>query len=419
MKKLVNLLIIIFVLLFISLTDIKIQNDCHTVSASSTLYKKIKLNSGYKFNLFHDKYVRDLAGSKKVKIYFNQSNVSSTRLKSSIKSVIKTFNSNRGSKKLITLYYSKPSGKYYIVNIYQSSNNYLCDSAGWSYACANQSTIYVNKKTAVASANLQKRIIFHEMLHVFGLDHTTSSTKGTSLTPAVQDGHRKFSIKNYPKDIEAWKILNKPYRIKTAKKGKTVEKRKYFLNNYLYRYSNKYKKKYKKIIYYYAYNKRIRVYIKYNSKGRVSYKKEYYSNGRLNKYKVYRSNKKLKYIKIYHTNGKLKGYNKYNTKGKVTSMREYNTKAQIYKQTLYHSNNKLKKINYYFSNGKTSVYSNYNTSGKITSKYTYRSNYKLEYKYIYYSSGKTKEKYYYSNTGRIYQIDYYDINGNYLYSEYY
>lgn len=95
MKKLIKTTFIILASIIILNYIDQDNNTLQTKTINATTgqkYKVIKLKSGYKFKLFHDAYVSQLASGKSVQIYFNLSKVSSTRLKSSIKSVIKTYN---------------------------------------------------------------------------------------------------------------------------------------------------------------------------------------------------------------------------------------------------------------------------------------------------------------------------------------
>lgn len=238
----------------------------------------------------------------------------------------------------IKLFYVKPKSKSYTVNVTQGKDNYLCDNSGWAYACANASVLYINKKTVNVSSNLQKRIIFHEFLHVFGLDHVKSSARGTSLTPAVNDGHKKFSINNYPRDLEAWRMLNRPFTTKKYKKGKKITRRTFIFNYYPYKRVITYKKKYQSILYYHPFNSKTRLYYKYDKKGRIFERKEYYTNGRTRKYyKKYYINKKMReYIyatsngkrvlkRDYHSNGKTKQYINYYTNGKYERVNKFDT----------------------------------------------------------------------------------------------
>lgn len=409
MKKLIRTSLIMIIVV-ITLNIVGLENK-NIQASTSQRYKIVRLKSGYKFKLFHDAYIKDLAANKKVKIYFSLGKVSSSRLRSSVKSIIKTYNSKRVKPGKISLYYVKPKGKVYTVRVIQGTNNYLCDDSGWSYACANASVVYVNKKTVHVSSNLQKRILFHEFLHVFGFDHVKSNTKGSSLTPAVNDGYRKFSINNYARDLEAWRILNKPFSTRISKKGKKITKKTLIFNYYPYKKFVIYKKKYQTKTYYHPYNSKLRWYYKYSKKGRIFEKKEYFPNGKTRKsYRKYYSNKKLReYItytskgkrifrKNYYSNGKLSQYIKHYSNGKYEKINKCDSRGRITTGNLYYSNGVLKRAIKYYSNGKVNEFRDYGINKKLL---------RHQYNYL---NGKIKMVYTYSVNGILEKITKYFAN---------
>ncbi|MDL2211980.1 hypothetical protein LJB88_03800 [Erysipelotrichaceae bacterium OttesenSCG-928-M19] len=354
-----------------------------SVSAKTTTYnfKTLKLNSGFKYKLFHSNYTNDLANHKKVVIYYDLSEVSNKQIKKSFNSTVALLNSNRGSKKNIYLTTTKPSGKNYYTN-----KVYIDYSDDWAYAYANSSLIGINKKTLKVSSNLQKRILFHEILHTIGLDHVSSKTKGSAMTPAVMDGSRKFSIKNYPKDKEAWKILNKSYNSKKSGSKKKRTYKTYFLNTYLYKKVYKVNNKNRSIKYYF-YSSKISTYYKYNSKGKLLSKFNYYNNGKYQAKTYYYSNKKTKLSLSYFSNRK------------ISARRDYYYNGILKQQITYHSNGKYNEIKKYNSVKKMISYYKYNSSGKLIQSS------------LYYSTGVNKLVKYYDDLGQLIKQDSYYQTG--------
>ncbi|MFV0424268.1 MAG: hypothetical protein ACK5K7_01675 [Bacilli bacterium] len=191
----------------------------------------IYLDNGYKYDVLHNKYFEKLYNNETVYIYFDITNTN-TRISDSVKRVVSQL-TNIGSNK-VKLYTVKPNiseDKLNIVKVKYDRDD-KCGSDGW--ACANSKELYYSSLglSYMTGNQVTDMVMFHEMLHVFGLDHSPRSYGNTNMSKAsAYDGYN-FSYTSLSYDMNFWKMMNNPYESSYQYSyGVKVAKYKKFLNS--------------------------------------------------------------------------------------------------------------------------------------------------------------------------------------------
>ncbi len=371
-------------------------------------------NNGFRYDMIHNHYMSDIAEGYDVKIFFDLSQVGDTNLKANFRSVISALGYINNNK--IKLYtYTKPSNAYTVTVTdyrYGADPSQCYSNKTKILACANSSKVLLFQRMVSSNYNNndRKSIIFHELLHVFGFDHTSQYAKGTVLTPSHDSQTQAFNIKNFYNDYSAWNTVNAPFR-------------------YTFGYVNGVKYKYKKFLNYYPDEVH-----KYNSSGNYWVQSTYYLNGKQHK-KVYYPGTKVNHKKsehFYENSGKYWGQSiYYNSSGKKTkkvyypgtstnnksSEHFYEDTGRYWKMSVYYNSNRKTTKRYYTGTLNNQIKSEhfYEDTGRYWQDSNYFKN-GIKYKRITHSASANNYKlveYYYEETGR-YWTDaiYYDQNQN-------